>query len=174
MTTPKRTLTAPEKIMRARKRGERSEISERRLRKMAHGRKEFFHRAKNGVYDPITYFHIVEALLTQGSGAFRTRDLVERLTNSRPQLAWDATTVGRVLSDLSETLNEANGTVHISTARRWNGMLYAVTPNAETRAVLLRLIDDLMVLSEELVAAERENRAPSRMNSPLQRCPSVE
>jgi len=148
-------------------------LGTRRLRRIAHGRKEFFHRAKNGVYDPITYFHIVDELRQMNGEPFRTRDFVEILNNSRPQLAWDTTTVGRILNDIAETLQEANGAVYISTARRWNGMIYAVTPNAEVRAALIHLLDDLMLLSERLVELERAGQAPSRLNSPLLACPSV-
>jgi hypothetical protein len=171
MTTP---AAAPvTKLVRARKRGEKSEVGERMLRRIAHGRKEFFHRTKNGVYDPITYFHVVDALLVQGPDVFRTRDLTARLRTTRTQLAWDVTTVGRVLADIAETLQRANGSSYISTARRWNGMIYAIDPSKECRAALLHLMDDLILLCDELIEEEQAGTPPKRLTSPLERCPSV-
>lgn len=172
MDTPT-AVPAVEKIARARKRGMKSVIGDRRLRRIAHGTKEFYHRAKNGVYDPMTYFHITWALYAIGGEPFRTRDFVEALRGSRPQLAWDTTTVGRVLNDIAETLEEANGRPYISTARRWNGMIYAVQQTPEAKAVLIRLLDDLMDLSEKLVELEKAGQAPRRMDSPLLQCSSV-
>lgn len=161
------------KMMRARKRGEKTEIGERRLRRLAHGRKEFFHRVKNGIYDPITYFHVVDVLLTMGNDPFRTRDFVAKLQNARPQLAWDTTTVGRILNDLSESFFEANRRHYISTARRWNGMIYVIEPTPECFAAMLHLLDDLFILSSWLVDHEKRGEAPKRLNSPLTQCPSL-
>lgn len=148
-------------------------MGERRLRRIAHGRKEFYHRAKNGIYDPMTYFHVVDALITQGPETFRTRDFVYRLSENCPQLAWDTTTVGRVLNDIAETLFEANGRHYLSTARRWNGMIYMVEPTPEGHAALVHLLDDLIEACKQLVELEKAGQAPQRINSPLLQCPSV-
>lgn len=154
--------------------GMKALASERRLRRVAHGRKEFFHRTKNGVYDPLTYFHILDALLELVPGRlFRTAEFVDYLDDTRPQLVWDTTTVGRVINDLAETFEEANKTAAIDSARRWNGMIYAVSDQPEHRAAMIALLDDLYRLCETLIAAEAAGEAPKRLNSPLLQCPSV-
>jgi hypothetical protein len=172
MSTPT-AAPAVARIAKARKRGLRSEIGDRRLRRLAHGRKEFFHRAKNGIGDPITFFHIVDALIMDKGEPFHTRDLVVRLVSDSPQLGWDSTTVGRILNDIIESVSEANARTYISTVRHWDGTLYAVEQTPEARAVLFNLLDDLAVLCEELMEQERQGIQPSRLNSPLGRCPSV-
>ena len=154
--------------------GMRSLAGERRLRRIAHGRKEFFHRTKNGVYDPITYFHLIDALLEVTPGLiFRTADLTQHLNETHPQLVWDTTSVGRVISDIAETLEEVNGSRAIEFARRWNGMIYSVTADAEGRQALMNLMDDLYVLCEEMIQQEKNAHPPKRTDSPLLRCPSV-
>jgi hypothetical protein len=154
--------------------GMKTLVSDRRLRRVAHGRKEFFHRTKNGVYDPLTYFHVLDALLELVPGKmFRTADFVAFLEATRDQMVWDTTTVGRVVNDIAETLQEANGRAAIESARRWNGMIYSVTEEAEGRSAMVHLLDDLYKLAEDLIASEATGKAPKRINSPLLLCGSV-
>jgi len=144
------------------------------VRRIGHGRKEFIHRTKNGVYDPITYFHVLDGLMDIVPGhTFQTREFVEYLTHSRPQLVWDPTTVGRVINDIGETLAETNASRAISMKRSWDGMRYSIDDSPETRAALVHLRKDLYDLSAELIEAEKAGTPPKRLNSPLLQCPSV-
>ena len=154
--------------------GMKAYTGERRLRKVAHARLNLFHRAKNGVYDPITYFHVVDTLIEIVPGhTFQTRDMVDLLNQTRPLLVWDAPTVGRVLADLADTLNEVNGAKIISSARRWDGMIYSTPTNLEARVAMVHLLDDLIRLTSTVIEAEKRGEAPKRINSPLRDCPSV-
>ena len=172
MATHARALTEADALTRATIPGLKAQLSERRLRRIAHGRKEFFHRTKNGVYDPITYFHVLDALLNYGYEPFRTREFIVRLNETRPQLVWDTTTVGRVLNDISETIAEQNPTFFTAT-RSYDGMRYTLSQTLEAHTALLRLLDDLYRLAENLIAAEIAGEPPKRINSPLLQCPSV-
>ena len=145
-----------------------------KLRKIASARKELYHRTKNGIFDPVTYFHILDALLELVPGeTFQTRDFVAYLSSTRDQLVWDTTTVGRVVNDIADNLEEANGVKVIDSARRWNGMLYSIRSDAESRAALYHLLDDLLRLSKEFIERENRGEAPKRIDSPLLSCPSV-
>ena len=154
--------------------GMKTLASERRLRRIAHGRKEFYHRTKNGVYDPLTYFHVLDGLLEIIPGTlFKTDVFVNFLRDTRPQLVWDVVTVGRVINDMAESLQEVNGRAAITSTRRWDGYHYAISEMPEDRTALIHLLDDLYKLCESLLEAEAEGRPPKRLNSPLQNCASV-
>lgn len=172
MNTPT-ARPAVEKVIRANRRHLRSLVGERRLRRITNGRKEYYHRSKNGIYDPITYFHIVDVLSGLSGDTFRTREFIELLASGRTRLVWDATTVGRVLNDIAESLEAANGRPYISSSRRWNGMVYMVDQGPEAKAALLNLLDDLIILCDQLIELEEAGKAPPRLNSPLLSCPSV-
>jgi hypothetical protein len=174
MTTPLRLLPDSDPFGRTSITGMRGLIPERKLRRFVHGSFAFVHRSKNGVYDPMTYFHVVEALLQiEPDTYFRTNDLVGVLTDHQQNFIWDPTTVGRVLADIGETLEEKNNATYVATTRRWNGMMYSVTSALEGRAALVALLEDLFNLSEELVRQEMAGQFPKRTNSPLLQCPSV-
>lgn len=148
--------------------------SERRLRKFTHGRVNYFHKVKNGVYDPITYFHVVATLLEIVPGQeFWTRDLVMLLRNTRPLLIWDANTVGRVLADVTDNLNETYKPKPIEHAARWNGEMYFTQSNLQSRLALVRLLEDLIPVVEAWMEAEGKGQPPKRTRSPLLDCPSV-
>lgn len=154
--------------------GMKALASDRRLRKIASGRVHYFHRAKNGVYDPMTFFYVVNALLEVVPGTvWKTAAFVAHLQWTCDQLTWDAVTVGRVLADIAESVNEKSGFKVLTPTRRWDGMYYDVNSNLETRAVLIRLLDDLIVLCDELREQESRGRAPVRLNTPLLKCPSL-
>lgn len=154
--------------------GMRTPVTSRRVRKIAQQNTQFIHRAKNGVYDPITFYHVVDTLLRLESGQeFRTSELLSHLTVTKPQIAWDATVVGRVMTDIAESLEEAYGWTPIGYVKRWNGMTYDVLSGAEPRMALYRLLEDLTLLCEETVEQESRGIFEKRLNSPLNRCPSV-
>lgn len=154
--------------------GIRSLVTDRRKRKAIHADVAFIHRTKNGVYDPLTHYHLLDTLMQITPGIeFRTSDLLAILKTEKPQLVWDSTTVGRVLTDLAENLFEAYGTKPIDFVRRWNGMCYSVREAREHRLMLHRLLDDLYSVCEETLAEELRGEAPKRTRSPLERCPSL-
>ena len=154
--------------------GARELASERRLRKVATSRLHNFHRAKNGIYDPMTFVHVVEALLDTVPGSlWKTADFVEYLRETRDQLTWDPQTVGRVLADIAESLNDANAAKMLNQTRRWDGMYYDINTDLETKAALVHLLDDLMVVCARLREVEAKGKAPARKTSPLRECPSV-
>jgi len=154
--------------------GLRSEVTARRIRKASHAEVEFLHRTKNGIYDPITFYHLLDALMRlEPNSEFRTADLVIHLQTAKRQLVWDSVTVGRVLNDIAESLHDAYGAVPISAVRRWNGMYYVVHGGLEFKVMQLRLLDDLYRLCEEMLANELAGLTIKRTVSPLVRCPSV-
>lgn len=173
MATQTRALTEADALTRARIPGLKAHLTDRRLRRLAHGRKEFFHRTKNGVYDPITYFHVVDGLLNFDQQPFHTRDFVAYLRQTRLQLVWDVTSVGRILNDIAEQLEEANGAKYFTATRRYDGTIYAVQETLEAKAAIWALLEDLYILSENMVKLEVEGQMPPRLNSPLNQCPSL-
>ncbi len=117
--------------------GGRAMVSTRRVREINHGRSHFIHRMKNGIYDPITFYHVLDALLDLVPGQmFRTADLIEHLRATRKQIVWDSTTVGRVITDMAESLSEANRSNPIEWARRWNGQNYQISAAPEDRKAM--------------------------------------
>lgn len=154
--------------------GMKTFATERRLRRSGHGQRFFFHRTKNGVYDPLTYWHVLDTLLElHPDEFFRTVEFVAVLEDTRPQLVWDPTTVGRVLNDLAESLQEAEGEPVIKASRRWNGMIYMTPGKALLRGTMFALLDDLYKLCEALMEAEATGKPPKRLNSPMLLCPTV-
>lgn len=149
-------------------------VPTRRHREITHARKTFLHRAKNGVYDPITFYHVLDALLDlKPDQMFRAIEFVRFLRETRFQLVWDTTTIGRVLTDMAESLNEVNASSPIDATRRWNGMTYTVSSKPEDRRAMENLLDDLSILCNEELTAELGGEFPKRTQSPLTRCPSL-
>lgn len=149
-------------------------ITARRARRATRNNIHFIHRAKNGIYDPLTYYHLLDALCRIGSGQeFRTAELLAHLKLVKPQLVWDGTVVGRVMSDLAESLHEAHGFTPIGYVKRWNGMTYDIIDHPSARDAMVRLLEDLEVLCEEHIAAELRGEDIKRLRSPLERCASV-
>lgn len=154
--------------------GMRSRITARKLRSSTWANNNLVHRTKNGVYDPVTYYHLLDLLLQIDPGQdFRTSDLMPILQSMKPQLIWDATTVGRVMTDLAEGLHESYGRAIIGYVKRWNGMTYDMSGHPENRIALHRLHDDLFKLAEKSIDAETSGIFEKRMDSPLNKCPSV-
>lgn len=148
-------------------------VTAKRMRAIKEGRAEFYHRPKNGIYDPVTFYHILDAVLEmEPARFFRTGEFIETELQNH-MMAWDSTTVGRVLTDMAESLHDANATWPIIAARRWNGMTYAVSRDLEDRAALENLLEDLGQLCEALIAEEKEGITPRRLESPLYSCNSV-
>lgn len=154
--------------------GATSIITDRRFREIKAQRKSLLHRVKNGVYDPLTYYHVLDALLDLQPGTlFRTTEFVPFLSETRQQLVWDTTTVGRVINDIAESLADANARRPIENTRRWNGMCYILSSEIEDRVAMENLLEDLAELGRQEIEAELSGTFPKRTQSPLTRCPSV-
>lgn len=120
-------------------------------------------KAKNGITDPFTYYHIVDELLsTRPGNLFTAREFTQAL-GKRP-LTFDPITVGRVLGDIAESLRDAYGIEVIHQLRSTDGRRYWTEFEFNQWLALERLLEDL----ERLCLAP----APDA-RSPLYRCPSV-
>ena len=151
-----------------------NDVSTRRKRAIVSGRLNHIHLTKNGVYDPLSYYHVVDALLDVGAGlSFSSRELIDFMGARRVGLVWDPVTVGRIVNDVIETLNEVNGDCLFTAVRRWNGMRYTQVEGRESRVALNNLLADLDRLCEAELASERAGDFPKRINSPLSACASV-
>lgn len=157
--------------------GTKTIVTDRKMRAWTSARNKFTHRAKNGVYDPYTYFHLVEELSQlKPWQSFTASQFADWLNGTRPQFIWDAVTVGRILNDLRESWDESNpGARHqpLIVTRRWNGTYYETTDYASARAVLFALVEDLASVGEGVYTAEQEGRNLSRLVSPLSNCASL-
>lgn len=153
----------------------RTRVSYRRVRKAKHLDITFMHRAKNGVYDPLTYYHILDLILQMQPGQeFRTGDLMEPLRTYKDQLVWDPTTVGRVLADIADCMETAFGFQPLLYVRRWNGMYYVTSTDARAQVALINVLDDLTRLGEAQIAEELTGKRPKRFTSPMTQIESTQ
>lgn len=149
----------------------------RKMRLWTASRIQFVHRTKNGIYDPYSYFHLVEELAHVKSWTrFTAAQLAQYLNQKRPQLAWDAVTVGRILGDLIDSWHEANPgdeNQPLRAWRSWDGNYYEMTDYAPARAVLLAMLDDLIGTCQTVHEIEETGQYAKRPVSPLGNCPSL-
>ena len=154
--------------------GVSSIVGERRMRRAIHFDAAMYHKPKNGVYDAVTHYHVLDLLARLSPGQeFRTSDIVAMLRERKEKMVWDATTVGRVITDLAESLNEANGTEIITSIRRYDGMIFAVNVDGESMRAIVNLLDDLARLSQTMLDEITRGNTVKRYDSPLRECPSV-
>jgi hypothetical protein len=152
----------------------RTLVTDRDVRQHSADETALTHRPKNGVYDPITFYHMAD-LIAQLSPEveFRSAELLPILAAHKPQLVWDATTVGRVMADMAESLADAYEVRPIRTHRQWDGMRYVISSHPVARAGLVRLVKDLRRLAEQVVEEELAGQPPKRTETPLLSCPSL-
>lgn len=152
-------------------------LHDRRLRRISAARNSFDHRARNGVHDPLTYFHIIDTLLNIAPGTrFTAAQLAERLNTTRPTFWWDAVTVGRTLGDLIDTFAEVNPGDDFQPLIAWrfpSARRYELTGRPQAHAALLNLFEDLIGIGRAVLDAEAKGEPPRRMTSPLAACASV-
>lgn len=157
--------------------GAKSAVTESKMRRWASARNRFYHRTKNGLYDPFTYFHLIEGLMhTKPWQPFSSRSLADHLNRSRPEFLWDPVTVGRILNDIQESINESNpGEEHaaLRVMKASSGSLYMVTDYPAARTLMYALLDDLAALGGKVADLESEGKYSPRLVSPLVSCPSV-
>jgi hypothetical protein len=157
--------------------GVRPIITDRRLRRWSKARNKFYHRPKNGIHDPFTFFHLVEELANiQPARPFSARDLTDHLNHARPMLVWDAIAVGRILGDLIEQWGEANPGPRnqpLVGMRNWNGRLYQTTAFPEAARILLNTLDDLVAAGDKVLEAVTSGQRVPRTESPLTALPTM-
>lgn len=148
-------------------------IPARDLRRYKHNRKTLFHRNKNGVYDPITFYHIVDNLMQlKAWQTFRAHEFVTVLNERAPNIVWDSVSVGRIMNDLAESFDAKDMHI-IRRIRRWNGVTYEISDHPEHRVEMFNLLEDLQDLAQREMALEATVGRTKRVESPLLRCPSL-
>lgn len=152
-------------------------VTDRKIRKMRHGALHYRHLIKNGVYDPFTFFHVVDQLLNiKTDQAFTGREFAEYLNKNVEHMVWDSTTVGRILNDLHDNFRDVHPDEEsqpLIVYRDWSACFYELRSTPRSRVALWRLAEDLVVLCEELADQEKRGVAPKRLGSPMSSCPSV-
>lgn len=126
-------------------------FTERRLRAIRRNNKNFYRRPKNGLYDPMTYYHVVDILCQLPyHDDFDATSLTEILNMHKKQFEWDSRTVGRILSDLHESLQFASppGQEPIRKVNHSRHIWYTIQRFPHTAVMLVDTLMDLAVLVE--------------------------
>lgn len=149
-------------------------LNPRRVRRVLQGRKHFVHPSRNGIYDPLTFYHILDVLLDLAPDElFRTTEFIHLLRETKPRFVWNTVTVGRVINDMAESLQNANGRPAIRMVQRWNGRNYVMSGQLEDRVAMENLLDDLHRLCEQTIEQEVSGTFQPRLETPMLSCPSV-
>jgi len=130
----------------------------------------------NGQQDPLTYMLVLDLLMNMDpSGELRASEAVKWLTLHRNSFTWDAVTVGKVISDLCDEIEDVVGKGNglIERGRDWKGTFYVFHRSFRSTPLVWALRDDLWRLAEHEVSERRAGRKTDFMGSPLQECPSV-
>lgn len=131
------------------------------------------YKTLNGYRDPLTYLLVVDALLRIDTQIeLRSSNLADWMNQTYSQMRFDATTVGRVLLDLQESLDTA-GYAFLNDGRDWKGRFYLMDPTEGNVKLLWSLRDDLARLSEIAIAAKTSGRSEKMIDTPLLECPSL-
>lgn len=131
---------------------------------------------RNGTGDPLTYFLVLGALVNVNpSVEVRAKNLAEYLQLHFPQIAWDAVTVGRVLSDLCDNLEDVNGrkNAFLEVKRSSEGNYYYLHRTPDASKTALALLADLYRLCEIEMAVRKQGKKTDYPEGPLMECPSV-
>ena len=121
-------------------------FSPARVRQLRSNNKNFVKTPSNGLYDPMTYYHLVDFLLQLPHGeTWDSKDLTEALNLYKPQYNWDTRTVGRILGDLWESLDMASppGQCPVSRVNHSHHIYYAIQRFPHTATMLLDTLLDL-------------------------------
>lgn len=157
--------------------GAATQLNDRRIRRWQQASATFIHRVPNGVYDPFSFFHLVDELSNlEPNRPFTAADLARWLNVQRPAFIWDAVTIGRMLNDLRDSFAEGlpgDDAQPLTSSRTWAGTRYSLGHGPLARARLYSLLDDLVALGTELHAAEARAGRQPRLTSPLASCPSL-
>ena len=126
-----------------------------------------FHPTPNGRNDPLTHMLVVDTLMRlKPDQMIRAGKLRDILAQQRPQISWDAVTVGRVMTELADVDREHNVTPRIRTGRDAKNTYFVVTNAPDTFAWLATV---RQYLSEQVAEEKRQERngfgKPGRMFS---------
>jgi hypothetical protein len=130
----------------------------------------------NGIECPMTYMLILDALMNIDPFIeLRAKNLVIYLTNTYPQLSWDAVTVGRVVSDLCDNFEDILGKKNglLERSRDHKGWFYLLHQSPETAKLAFLLRDDLMRLTAIEITVRQQGKKTDFRGSPLLECVSV-
>ena len=130
----------------------------------------------NGTECPMTYMLVLDALMNIDPFIeLRSKNLVAYLTETYPQLTWDAVTVGRVVSDLCDNFEDVLGAKNgfLERSRDHLGWFYLLHQSPETADLAFRLRDDLFRLTEVEITSRKQGRKTDFKGSPLLECVSV-
>jgi hypothetical protein len=130
----------------------------------------------NGQQDPLTYMFVLDLLMNMDpSIELRASEAVKWLSVHRNAFTWDAVTVGKVISDLCDNIEEVAGKGNglLERGRDWRGVFYVFHRSFRCVPVCWALRDDLQRLAEHEVSERRAGRKTDFMGSPLVECPSV-
>lgn len=158
--------------------GVREWLTERRLRQITRARNHFIHRSPNGHRDPFSFWHLLDVLMAISPDyEWNSKQLADLLNTEKPRFSWDPVTVGRILGDIIESCEMANGqgldVAPIIVRRNSAGKWYQMTNQPAGRRVLQNLLEDLAKLCDKLMETEMAGALPARTESPLLECPSV-
>lgn len=134
--------------------GAAQHISQRQLRKFR-SEGHWYYKTRNGIWDPLTCMHIVDALMNVVPGvSFTSNTLVALLERRVESFAWDAVTVGRILNELADgltdVLDEGDLPFWVS-GRKVNGRHYTVTETSAGWRVLHALRNELAMEARNYV-----------------------
>lgn len=150
-------------------------VGYRASRRWGNAQRHLAYPVPNGVYDPLTYFFTLHALLNIDTQVeLQAARFVEFLNAHYPALRWDSVTVGRVLSDMCDSFEEALGEKQglLIRGRSYKGYFYLVNDTVEAVSLARSVLDDLHKLSRVAVAAAARDTALPRVASPLLDCRS--
>jgi hypothetical protein len=134
------------------------------------------YRAANGVYDPLTYLHVLDAVAGINPDIeLRSKALTEWLEENQKAFHWDPITVGKVLSDLEEAFEDKLGEKRglLEKGKDYKGHFYSIHHTPDVARLYKALRTDLMRLTELEMNSRSLNRKTQRLESPLLECPSV-
>lgn len=140
------------------------------------GSRHWSYRQANGLYDPLTYMLVLDAVANMAPDIeLRAKNLVVWLNQVAAQFQWDTITVGKVLSDLCDAFEDVLGEKHgiLERGRDYQGMFYLIHHTEEVARTYQALREELMGLVQVEMVARVNHSGTPRLASPLLECPSV-
>jgi hypothetical protein len=131
-----------------------------------------FHRARNGINDPLSQMLVIDALIRHRPGVrLRARYMTRHLRATKPYFIWDTQIIGRILGSLHDK------SIVAYTPYRWlpikasndqTGTIYFLTRHPETYRWLWKVMMQLRQISEDTMLAEaQKGETAGRKANPL-------
>lgn len=133
-------------------------------------RRNLTYPVKNGYGDPLSNALMLDVIARLRTGqVLRASTLTALLNAECPQVAWDAYTVGRMLSNLAASAAQAPLAVPpIEAASDWAGRYFTIDPTPEAHAWLIETLDTVGKLAATEVQNIRAGIGPeSRLVDPI-------